>query len=76
MKGKIDEAIYLLKEIYNSIDRCNEKVTVPIMVALRNMEQVQRYLESKGEKNEGERKGNSNLGMDDSCADGGICDLQ
>jgi hypothetical protein len=48
MKGKITEAVKLLTEIYNSIDRCNEKVTVPIMVALRNMEQVRDYLNKKG----------------------------
>lgn len=53
MKGKINEVVKLLTEIYNSIDRCNEKVTVPIMVALRNMEQVRDYLAQKGgDKNE------------------------
>ena len=52
MKG-INEVVRLLAEIYNSIDKCNEKVTVPIMVALRNMEQVRDYLAQKGgEKNE------------------------
>lgn len=56
MKGKINEAVRLLTEIYDSIDRCNEKVTVPIMVALRNMEQVRDYLNTKGEnKNEGDK---------------------
>ena len=51
MKGKITEVVNLLTEIYNSIDCCNEKVAVPIMVALRNMEQVREYLEKKGGDN-------------------------